>query len=80
MFNIKCSQRIIVMYCKQWMYNCTYYILYIVQCPNITVTTDNGALTLLPALLHRGRNFLHFLFRKFTKIFFPKIAAAASKP
>ena len=51
------------------MYNCKYK-LYKVQCPNITVTTDNGALTLLPALLHRGRNFLHLLFRKITKKYF----------
>ena len=55
------------------MYNCTYCTLYIVQCLNITVTTDNGALTLLPALLHRGRNFLHFFFRKITKYFFLKL-------
>ena len=51
------------------MYNCKYK-LYKVQCPNITVTTDNGSLTLLPALLHRGRNFLHLLFRKITKKYF----------
>ena len=68
------------MYCKQWMYNCTYHTLYKVQCLNITVTTDNGALTLLPALLHRGRNFLLFLFRKITKIILPKIANASPKP